>query len=88
MWSADYRGVCLVFNSDAADDRKALKLKGIIGYGSRGKTYGFSSYSFHPIDYKSGFGSIDFFRMIGRMSVNKLQSMWYSQSKIEKVQYF
>ncbi len=74
----NHRGVCLVFNSDAADDRKALKLKGIIGYGSRGKTYGFSSYSFHPIDYKSGFGSIDFFRMIGRMSVNKLQSMWYT----------
>lgn len=74
----NHSGVCLIFNIDSVDDKEVLKLKGITGYGAEGKTYGFTNYVFHPIDYKSGFGSIDFFRMIGRIPVSKLQSMWYT----------
>ncbi|WP_201548697.1 DUF2971 domain-containing protein [Psychrobacter fjordensis] len=74
----NHSGVCLVFNVDTVDDKENLKLKGVTGYGSKGKIYSFSNYFFHPIDYKAGFGSIDFFRMMGRMPVSKLQSMWYT----------
>lgn len=74
----NHSGVCLVFNIDSIDEKKFLKLKGVTGYGSKGKTYSFSNYMFHPIDYKTGYGSIDFFRMIGRMPVSELQSMWYT----------
>lgn len=55
-----------------------LKLKGRSGDTSSGPTYDFSDHMFYPINYVEGYGQIDFFRMLGRLPIPKLNSTWYS----------
>lgn len=75
----NHSGACLIFNADVINDKSFLKLKGINGYSSTsGPTYGFSNRMFYPIDYIQGYGQIDFFRMLGRLPIPTLNSMWYS----------
>lgn len=75
----NHSGACLIFNADIISDKPFLKLKGRNGYSSTsGPTYGFSNRMFYPIDYIQGYGQIDFFRMLGRLPVPKLNSMWYT----------
>lgn len=75
----NHSGACLIFNADVTNDESFLKLKGRNGYSSTsGPTYGFSNRMFYPIDYIQGYGQIDFFRMLGRLPVSKLNSVWYS----------
>ena len=33
---------------------------------------------FFPVNYIQGYGQIDFFRMLGRLPIPKLNSVWYS----------
>lgn len=75
----NHSGACLIFNAEVINDKSFLKLKGKNGYSSTsGPTYGFSNRMFYPIDYIQGYGQIDFFRMLGRLPIPKLNSMWYS----------
>jgi len=75
----NHSGACLIFNADVINEKSFLKLKGRNGYSSAsGPTYGFSNRMFYPIDYIQGYGQIDFFRMLGRLPIPKLNSMWYS----------
>ncbi len=75
----NHSGACLIFNADVTNEKSFLKLKGRNGYSSTsGPTYGFSNRMFYPIDYIQGYGQIDFFRMLGRLPIPKLNSMWYS----------
>lgn len=74
----NHSGVCLIFDAEVIDDSSYLKLKDLIGLGSSGKIYGDRNHKFYPINYVSGYGEIDFFRMLGRVPVSKLRSMWYS----------
>lgn len=74
----NHSGACLIFNADVIDNKRFLSLKGRNGYSSKtGPTYGFSNLMFYPIDYIKGYGEIDFFRMLGRLPIQKLNSMWY-----------
>lgn len=75
----NHSGVCLIFNAELIDQKPFLSLKGRNGYSSTSDpTYGFSNRMFYPIDYIKGYGKIDFFRMLGRLPLPKLNSMWYS----------
>ncbi|MCX2524012.1 DUF2971 domain-containing protein [Larsenimonas rhizosphaerae] len=75
----NHSGACLIFNADVINEKYFLNLKGRNGYSSTsGPTYGFSKRMFYPIDYIQGYGQIDFFRMLGRLPVPKLNSMWYT----------
>ncbi|WP_270671080.1 MULTISPECIES: hypothetical protein [unclassified Aeromonas] len=75
----NHSGACLIFNADVINEKSFLKLKGRNGYSSTsGPTYEFSNRMFYPIDYIQGYGQIDFFRMLGRLPIPKLNSMWYS----------
>jgi hypothetical protein len=75
----NHSGACLIFNTDIISGKPFLKLKGINGCSSTsGPTYGFSNRMFYPIDYIQGYGQIDFFRMLGRLPAQKLNSMWYT----------
>lgn len=73
----NHSGVCLIFDAEELDGKYYLSLKGRNGYSSSGPTYGFSRHEFYPIDYVEGYGQIDFFRMLGRLPVPKLNCMWY-----------
>lgn len=74
----NHSGACLIFNADVINEKSFLKLKGKTGYSSTsGYIYDFSKLMFYPIDYIKGYGQIDFFRMLGRLPIPKLNSMWY-----------
>ena len=73
----NHTGMCLIFDSEAIKDRSYLKLKGITGQGRSGPIYGDKMMEFHPIDYKNGFGEIDFFNSIGSLPIPVLNTMWY-----------
>jgi hypothetical protein len=77
-----HTGVCLIFNTDVVDGTSYLKLKGRNGYSSSGPTYGYGNHMFYPINYVEGYGQIDFFRMLGRLPIPKLNSMWYSMDGV------
>ncbi|MDI5984772.1 DUF2971 domain-containing protein [Halomonas sp. M4R5S39] len=75
----NHSGACLIFSSEIIDGKPFLSLKGRNGYSSTsGPAYGFSNRMFYPVDYIKGYGEIDFFRMLGRLPIPKLNSMWYS----------
>lgn len=78
----NHTGACLIFNADVVDEQSFLKLKGRNGYSSSGPTYGFGNHMFYPINYVEGYGQIDFFRMLGRLPISKLNSMWYSMDGV------
>jgi len=78
----NHTGVCLIFNADVINENSFLNLKGRNGYSSSGPTYGFCNHMFYPIDYVKGYGQIDFFRMLGRLPIPKLNSMWYSMDGV------
>ncbi|MCQ8882706.1 DUF2971 domain-containing protein [Pseudoalteromonas shioyasakiensis] len=74
----NHYGACLIFNANVINEESFLSLKARNGYNSTsGPTYGFSNRKFYPIDYIQGYGQIDFFRMLGRLPIPKLNSMWY-----------
>jgi len=75
----NHYGACLIFNAESIDEKPFLKLKGRNGYSpTSGPAYGFGNRMLYPIDYIKGYGQIDFFRMLGRLPVPILNSMWYS----------
>ncbi|MCI7841205.1 DUF2971 domain-containing protein [Klebsiella pneumoniae] len=75
----NHTGACLIFNIESDDNNNILSLKRKNGYSSTsGPTYGFVKHKFYPIDYKNGYGEIDFFRMLGRLPIPKLNSTWYT----------
>jgi hypothetical protein len=73
----NHSGVCLMFKSEVEGEDLFLSLNGINGWGSEGATYNFTKRKFYPIDYIKGYGSIDFFRSLGRLPIPKLNSTWY-----------
>ncbi|ABE60252.1 DUF2971 domain-containing protein [Chromohalobacter israelensis] len=73
----NHTGMCLIFDSENINDRSYIKLNGITGWGSSGPIYGDKAMEFHPIDYKKGFGEIDFFTSIGSLPIPVLNTMWY-----------
>ncbi|HDD9131362.1 TPA: DUF2971 domain-containing protein, partial [Escherichia coli] len=75
----NHSGACLIFKIESEDNNNSLSLKRKNGYSSTsGPTYGFVKHKFYPIDYKNGYGEIDFFRMLGRLPIPKLNSTWYT----------
>ncbi|WP_432459231.1 DUF2971 domain-containing protein [Agarivorans sp. QJM3NY_25] len=82
----NHSGACLIFNAEVIAEKKYLSMKGRNGCSSSsGATYGFANREFYEVDYKEGYGQIDFFRMLGRLPVPKLNSMWYSlDGKVSK----
>ena len=73
----NHTGMCLIFDSDDLNDRSYIKLNGIAGWGGSGPIYGNKTMEFYPIDYKKGFGEIDFFTSIGSLPIPVLNTMWY-----------
>lgn len=76
----NHAGVCLIYNSNIIDGKPNIKLKGRTGYSSSGPSYGYVNRELYPIDYTQDYGHIDFFRMLGRLPIPKLNSMWYSHN--------
>lgn len=73
----NHTGMCLIFDSDIIEDKHYIKLNGITGWGNSGPLYGKKTMELHPIDYKEGFGAIDFFTSIGSLPIPVLNKMWY-----------
>lgn len=73
----NHTGMCLIFDSEAINDKSYIKLNGITGWGSSEPIYGDKIMEFHPINYKKGFGEIDFFTSIGSLPIPVLNTMWY-----------
>lgn len=75
----NHTGACLIFKIESEDNIDTLSLKRKNGYSSTsGPTYEFVKHKLYPIDYKNGYGEIDFFRMLGRLSVPRLHATWYT----------
>lgn len=73
----NHTGACLIFNADQKGEDHYLNFTGVTGWSSSGPAYGNISLKLHPINYAQGFGKIDFFRSLGRLTVSTLNSMWY-----------
>ena len=69
----NHQGVCMMFQTD---DKGFLGLNTRVGY-SNGPIYGDSPFKFHKVNYLEGFGEIDFFRSLGKLSIPDLNAMWY-----------
>jgi len=74
----NHRGMCLIFESEIMDNRPYIKLNGITGLNNSGLTYGKIPMEFHSINYKDGFGEIDFFSSIGVLPINVVSKMWHT----------
>lgn len=74
----NHKGVCLIFESTEDHTRNTLSVKGVTGWGTNGPHYGDIKLTFEKIDYKEGFGEIDFFRSLGHLTRQKLNSTWHS----------
>lgn len=73
----NHTGMCLIFDSETINDKSYIKINGITGWGNSGPIYGNKAMEFHPIDYKKGFGEVDFFTSIGSLPIPVLNTMWY-----------
>ncbi|MHC9060020.1 DUF2971 domain-containing protein [Pantoea sp. y20] len=76
-YGKNHTGACLIFESEEIDSAFYLNLKGINGFNGSGYTYSFVKNKFYEIDYIEGVGEVDFFRMLGRLPIPKLNSVWY-----------
>lgn len=74
----NHKGVCLIFESEYGDSNNFLTLRGKNGWGSNGPSYGNIKFKFDSVDYEEGFGDIDFFQSLGRLSRPTLNSTWYT----------
>ena len=71
-----HKGVCLIFESDESESIEFQNAH--TGTGSKGKYYRKRNLNFKQIKYTDEYQEIDFFRSIGRLSVSKIISTWYS----------
>lgn len=74
-----HKGVCLIFETDKNQIIPFSNAK--IGYDSSGVSLGTCSMLFKKIVYDSGYPEIDFFRSIGRLTISKLNSSWYTDDE-------
>ncbi|EPU4032597.1 DUF2971 domain-containing protein [Enterobacter asburiae] len=77
-YGENHTGVCLIFESDEDEGVNTINLNQVVGLGGDGEIHGFSPCKLHPIDYISGVGVTDFFTMLGRLPIPKLNSEWYT----------
>lgn len=77
-YGENHTGVCLIFESDENNGNDSISLRKVIGIGGEGEIMGFTPCELHSIDYTSGVGTIDFFSMLGRLPIPKLNSEWYT----------
>ena len=66
-----HKGVCLIFEGKGIENEYSISLFGKNGWGKDGATFGYRNHQFYKINYEEGFGDIDFFKSIGRLSVAK-----------------
>lgn len=76
MWGvyADgHRGVALVFRPTLKDERRTLRLSGMLGTGHPGYDFQVA-----PVEYGSRPAPIDFFLSLGRLPMAKLKDNWFT----------
>ena len=81
-----HKGVCLIFEAEAAEatDPRTLELKRVTGWSSGTKDnnskehWRFVPFSFDDVSYSDKPGEIDFFRNIGVLPVPALMKLWYT----------
>lgn len=76
-YGKNHTGACLIFESENRDGEHYLALNEKNGYSSSGYSYSYQLNKFYEIDYIEGVGEVDFFRMLGRLPIPKLNSSWY-----------
>lgn len=73
----NHTGACLIFESRESQGSHTLSFNKIVGVGGKGDIYNDIDCKLHKIDYIEGVGETDFFTMLGRFPVQKLNSEWY-----------
>lgn len=63
-----HKGICLIFDSEQKGENCFITLKGKSGN---------TVYKFYKINYEEGFVEIDFFKSMGKLSINNLLRTWY-----------
>lgn len=81
----NHAGVCLIFESEERNGFDNICLYHANGLGGDGEIYEFSPCQFHPVDYISGVVAVDFFSMLGRLPIPKLNAEWYTFKKERSV---
>lgn len=77
----NHQGICLIFSPEKKNNTYFFTFHGVKGYSSDSDNkflYGARKETLYPVEYTKGFGEIDFFRSIGRLSFSDLESEWYS----------
>jgi hypothetical protein len=72
-----HQGVCLKFKIKNNEGRLSLKLNRVCGWGSAGPSRGAVQQSLVPVEYKSKFVTVDFFRSLGSIPIMVLNRDWY-----------
>lgn len=90
MWGHygdNHRGVCLKFKADLVQDKPAINLHGIIGWGDSkeesGPIYGDRDCPFYKVNYTGKYPEVDFFRSLGCLPGPAL-TWWYLDENSNK----
>lgn len=81
----NHTGVCLIFESDEKDGVDSISLNDVVGITGDGEIYDYCPFELHAIDYITGVGTVDFFSMLGRLPIPKLNAEWYTFKKQRSV---
>ena len=86
MWARygdGHKGVCLIFEADEDGEQASLNLNRITGRSSSGvgtsqDHWGYSPMPFYEVQYQVKPSEVDFFRSMGRLSLDALDKLWYT----------
>ena len=67
----NHKGVCLIFEAEETSKSKNLELRQLTGKGVK-------TMPFHEVRYEDKAGEVDFFRSIGRLTLDALKKLWYT----------
>lgn len=74
----NHSGACLIFSAQKKEDSYYIMLTKEKKPNPSTAEFQYQALKLHPINYTKGFGTIDFFRSLGRLTTSTLKSMWYT----------
>lgn len=81
-YADSHRGVCLIFDSVEDEDGNYLELRKVAGISSKGKFHKLTKMKFYAINYIDGVAELDYFRKLGKWSLDEVASMWLTHDGV------
>ena len=85
-YADSHKGACLIFDAVESDESNSLALNQVVGWSFNAQdsepetkeNWGFAPMPFRDISYANRVGEVDFFGSMGRLTVDALMKVWYT----------